>query len=121
MLRQKQMSKFVDGKQNRQVTVSQNVAQNNLVVLLGKVLVEQGFGLFVLKKFKRNGSIALAVHQYVGLSERLFQNGSIIQKGLDIGSHGALGVDRIPLVAPLFRTRRVMDRKRKSIRTETDG
>ena len=51
------MCQLVDGEQYGDIALAQNVAENDFVVLLGKVLIEKQFCLIVFVKLERNRCI----------------------------------------------------------------
>ena len=103
------------------VAFSEDVAQHYLIVSWREIMVEQGFCPFVFEQVERNGGEPLGVDEDVGLSVGVFQFVCGLNHLLEIGCHGIGRIDRIDGMKAFTFLLGVMDRKRKSIRTQADG
>ena len=112
---------LVHAEEQGYVAFPEDVAQHYLIVSWREIMVEQGFCPFVFEQVERDGGEPLGVDEDVGLSVGVFQLVCGLNHLLEIGCHGIGRIDRIDGMKAFTFLLGVMDRKRKSIRTQADG
>lgn len=99
----------------------QDVVLHQFVVLSGVIMIEYGFRLFVLKEFQRNECKAFACHKDIDTAERILQPVRFAESLFQVGSEGQGIVHSVLVERKSAFAERIEYRKRKSIRTQTDG
>ena len=121
MLAQKGAGALVHAKQYDYVVFMQDVVLYNFIVLLGMIMIEYGLCLLVLEKLQRNKRKTLVCHEHIDTTERMVQPFYFSEGLFKIGSEGQRSVYLMFVERKLSVAERIEYRKRKSIRTETDG
>ena len=111
----------VHAEEQGYVAFPKDVTQDGLVVSRLEIVMEQGFRFFVFEQVERNGSNPLGIDEDIGMAIDVLQFFGGLNHLFEVGCHGIGYIHRKGRVKWLTFVLRVMDRKRKSIRTQADG